>query len=105
MTSGTPMPDDVSCELIAAAAGTIRLRIGDAEHDVTLRGVTLPPESSAAITALLTRLRRAGLPARCRLDAAGRAADVRYVAWRDKSGDVWENLAATLLDAGLARPA
>jgi endonuclease YncB( thermonuclease family) len=36
---------------------------------------------------------------------AAATASVRYLAWRDKSGDVWEDLAVTLLDRGLARVA
>jgi hypothetical protein len=105
------MDDDVSCELLeVVSAGTIRLTANGAEHEVKLRGVSLPPHARDSINAMFERLRRAHAPVRCKFQEAGTpgaptGAQVRYLAWRDKSGDVWLDLAATLLEERLARPA
>ncbi|MBI3179102.1 MAG: hypothetical protein HYZ27_05535 [Deltaproteobacteria bacterium] len=47
-------------------------------------------------------------PLRCVLRderTSPKRAQIFYFAWQDKSGDVWQDLAVTLLDAGLARVA
>jgi hypothetical protein len=43
---------------------------------------------------------------RCTVREAGPPAvvNVELLAWRDKSGEVWQNLGAALIEQGLAEP-
>ena len=99
----------VSCALLDVAdGGAIRIDANGVRRTVTLRGVTLRPDSAAAINSMFERLRAQQMPVRCTLLADRKSstavADIEYLAWRDKSGDVWQDLAVTLVEEGLARP-
>lgn len=93
-------------------SGTLRASVGGRERVLVLRGVVVPAEAVAGVNRLLQRLGRQQLPARCSAAPAAwpptnvpAPVTIEYVAWRDKSGEVWEDLAGTLLDEGLARAA
>jgi endonuclease YncB( thermonuclease family) len=101
------MNSAVECTVLAfTTAGELQIAIGDVPRAVRLPGVVVPPETRAEVNTRLERLRQRPLPSRCTVaanDAAGVAwATVEYLAWRDKSGDVWEDLGATLIEEGLA---
>jgi Domain of unknown function (DUF4157) len=108
--AGVPDSDERDCERIELGShGEWRLRIDGADRVVRLRGIALVDELAPATVELIARLRDKVTPVRCRIAIRTATeevtASVRYLAWRDKSGDVWEDLAATLLDRGLARVA
>jgi hypothetical protein len=93
----------IDCEVVDVRAdGTLLLRIGGREQYGVLHGVRLARPDGVA--ELVARLRRASHPLQCDPPVGGASAEttIWYLAWRDKSGDVWEELAATLLEEGLA---
>jgi len=98
---------DTSCRFVeVAASGALVLQIGAERVRSTLRGARIDPSKAAQAHAFLSE-RFAGIRLRCMQRAAGPPAtmDVEFFAWQDKSGDVWENLGAVLIDEGLAEPA
>lgn len=102
------MSDALECHPIElASGGELRLAIQETPRTVTLRGVMVPPDAAPAVNRLFERIRREGIAVRCTVAPESRTgappASVEYLAWRDKSGDVWQDLAATLVEEGLAR--
>lgn len=95
--------------LSVAPDGALVVYVDSLKHELEFAGIELPQPPPPAYFELLNRIRGIQKPMRCRFvggTRAGRArADVLYFAWQDKSGDVWLNLATTLIEQGLARPA
>jgi hypothetical protein len=95
------------CRLVRVLEdGTPVLFFDGEEHEVAIDGVRVTDPRSAEYVALLERLR--GRPLLCQphgRTATGRLLiRVRYFAWQDKSGDVWLDLAETLVREGIAEP-
>jgi hypothetical protein len=89
--------------------GTPVVRIGDEEpRPLPVHGILVPQPPPDLYVEILTR-RLGGDPTRlrCELPAdPGRAtARYAYLAWQDKTGDVWRDLGQLLLTQGAARPA
>jgi hypothetical protein len=102
--------EPIDCQLADVLDdGHVVLQIAGEERTTLLYGVLVPGESRGAVVDLLQRLDPATRPPlRCALEpptdeGSLPRARISYLAWRDKSGDVWEDLAASLLDQGLAR--
>lgn len=87
------------------ASGALVLQIGAERVRTTLRGARIDPSKAAPAHAFLSERFRS-IRLRCMQRAPGSPAsmDVEFFAWQDKSGDVWENLGAVLIDEGLAEP-
>jgi hypothetical protein len=102
------MEKALECKVVElTTAGEFRITIGDRTRDVRLRGVVVPAEAASGVNTLIERLDRPPTGVRCTVAAADAGAappaTIEYLAWHDKSGDVWKDLAATLLEQGLAR--
>ena len=103
------MGREEECELVRVLPdGTPVLRIGGVEREARVEGVELvQPPPPLYFEMLEKRLPRIGRPLRCvvRGETTGGRVLVRlfYFGWQDKSGDVWVDLAQTLIDEGLAR--
>jgi hypothetical protein len=98
-----------TCSIVKVLGdGAVLLRVGGSEREMELEGISLPTPPSADLVDVLTvRLarQRAECTVRSELPNGRAVVAVRYFAWRDKSGDVWEDLSETLLRLGLARVA
>ena len=94
--------------LSVAPDGALVVNLGGLKQELELTGIELIRPSPAAYFELVSRLHSLPKAMRCRV--VGRTqtdrvrAEVLYFAWQDKSGDVWINLATTLVEQGLARP-
>jgi hypothetical protein len=95
------------CRLVRVLVdGTPVLFFDGEEHEVAIDGVRVTDPRRVEYVALLERLRRR--PLLCELQ--GRTGEgrpvvrVRYFAWQDKSGDVWLDLAETLVRERVAVP-
>ena len=88
--------------------GTLRVEIDGAQRQVQIFGIAVPqPPPPLYIDIVGRRIHGRNKPLRCDVrevtpDGHWRAR-VAYYAWQDKSGDVWEDLALTLLDQGVVR--
>ena len=85
--------------------GVLVLEVSGKRVRANLRGVRIPASKAADANALLAdRAPRVDL--RCTVRDPGPPAlvDVELLAWRDKSGDVWQNLGTALTEQGLAEP-
>jgi len=85
--------------------GVLVMEIDGGRVRATLQGVRIPASRAPAAEAFLTdRAPRVDL--RCTVCDTGSPAEIRVelLAWRDKSGDVWQNLGAALVKQGLAEP-
>jgi hypothetical protein len=86
--------------------GRVLLDAGGRTRPATLYGAVLTSERRDEILAAVGRVQTALRPGlRAVFEPADEGDHVRltYLAWRDKSGDVWEEVAASLIDLGLAR--
>lgn len=87
-------------------SGVLVLEISGERVRATLQGVRIPTSKAADANAFLAdRAPRVDL--RCTVCEAGPPAAVvnaELLAWRDKSGDVWQNLGSALIEQGLAEP-
>ncbi len=86
-------------------AGVIVLEVGGRHVRATLQGAQIPPSKAADADAFLTdRAPRVDL--RCTTHDAGppTVLTVEVLAWRDKSGHVWQDLGKVLIEQGLAEP-
>jgi len=100
-------PPGVECRILRLLdTGTPLVDTGNETRAMPILGIvvpTPPPDGYARI--LIDRLGKAGRHLRCEPigDAAMGSARFYYLGWRDKSGDVWMDLAVTLLEEGLVR--
>ncbi len=88
--------------------GTLDVDMDGAQQRVQIFGIVVPqPPSSLYMDIVGKRIHGRHKPLRCDIRAVGPGGLVRgriwYYAWQDKSGDVWDDLALTLLDQGVAR--
>lgn len=81
------------------------MRVHDKEVRATLRQAHIPLSKTADANAFLAD-RAPRVELRCILSDAGPSlvVDVELLAWRDKSGDVWQNMGTQLIEQGLAEP-
>ncbi len=89
--------------------GALVVTVSGIERTLAIFGVevTAPPPA-LYLEIIGQRLPRTGRPLRCTMRTAGPGTPLavfHYFAWHDKSGDVWEDLAVTLLDQGVVRVA
>jgi hypothetical protein len=103
-----PSDEQVACDWIAVRPdGQLHLSIDGRSHMVGLHGVEMVAASPELVEEFLGRLKRNGLPVGCTepavqsLDKGALTLKLSYLAWRDKSGDVWKDLAPTLIEEGL----
>lgn len=82
---------------------TLQVEVDGGINRFGLFGVEVSPAFAAQTVTILERIRtgKRGKPPRCLIRQANRMT-LTYFAWQDKSGDVWEDAAGTLLDQGLA---
>ncbi len=103
------MKNEEECQFLRLLPdGSLVVKLRDSEQQVKIHGIEvsqpLPELYSEIITQRIPRLRK---PLRCIVQSKGPAsqayAKVFYYGWQDKSGDVWIDLAVSLLDEGLVR--
>ncbi len=89
--------------------GALVVILGGIEQELEIAGIELPESPSAAFFEFLGRLAGLHKPMRCRVvghtSTRRVSAEIRYFGWQDKSGDVWLDLTATLIEQGFARRA
>ena len=88
--------------------GSPVVRFDGEEMVVELAGLEIPQPPSASYREIFEeRLARLPDPLRCEIESATPPGRIRgrlfYLAWRDKSGDVWKDVAQLLLEQGLAK--
>jgi endonuclease YncB( thermonuclease family) len=85
--------------------GTLVVSADDGERAVRIHGVDVPSPPPEGYGQILERLSASARALRCTPPTAqsGDTAKLYYFGWQDKSGDVWLDLAATLLEEGLVR--
>jgi hypothetical protein len=88
--------------------GTLQVEMDGAQRALQLFGVVVPqPPPPLYMDIVGKRIQKQHKPLRCDVRAVGPdgrwRARIAYFAWQDKSGDIWEDLALTLLDQGVAR--
>ena len=98
----------LECQLVGARPdGALVVIIDGANHALEPAGIELPQPPSAAYVEFVGRLAGLRKPLRCRIvdrtQSDRERAEIHYFAWQDKSGDVWRDLAETLIEQGLAR--
>lgn len=103
-----PVHADERCELIRLDEdGALVVRFEGAAQRMAIFGLRVAEPSPALYVEIIgKRLPHGGGDGlRCTVRAAGapRRSQFHYLAWRDKSGDVWQDLALTLLDQGVAQ--
>ncbi len=87
-------------------SGVLVLEISGERVRATLQGTRIPTSKAADTNAFLAdRAPRVDL--RCTVRDVGPPAvvEAELLAWRDKSGDVWQSLGTVLIEQGLAEPA
>jgi hypothetical protein len=86
--------------------GTFRVQVGEEERIVRLEGLAAPQPLPPDFIALVQRCAASGRPWRLVLTSDDRAVPtgcrVQCYGWQDKSGDVWLDLGALLIERGLA---
>jgi hypothetical protein len=88
--------------------GVLVVILSGSKLELEIAGIELPKTPPAAFFEFLGRLHGVRKPIRCRVvghTSAGRVREIRYFGWQDKSGDIWLDLATTLIEQGFARPA
>ncbi len=85
------------------SSGKIVLTINGITRQISLIGILIPPHKTQATHSFLSE-RIADIPLRCKVNDTGtqNLALVEYLAWRDKSGEVWKELGETLVEQNLA---
>lgn len=89
--------------------GTPVMLIDGVEREVEIEGMAIPhPLPESYVELFNERLLRLNRPLRCivrdELPTGRVRARVLYFGWQDKSGDVWLDLAQTVLEQGVVRP-
>jgi hypothetical protein len=99
------------CEIVRVMPdGALVVRVGGVERSVEIEGIEVPqPPPPIYFDILRTRLRKLQKPLRCAFHSTaveGRVrARIEYLAWHDKSGEVWKDLGELLVEQGAARAA
>ena len=95
------------CELIRVDdAGALVVRLHGAEQAIAIFGIDVErPPPKAYVEMIEERIPRTSRTLQCTVLAPGPPPRARfqYLAWHDKTGDVWQDLALTLLGQGTAR--
>ena len=102
------MTEPETCEIVQVREdGVLVLRRGGADRLARLHGVNVPYPPPSLYFEILSRLAAAGRALHCQVVAEEALASVRlsYLAWQDKSGDVWKDVAAMLLAQGVVTTA
>ncbi|MDH4274155.1 MAG: hypothetical protein OEW08_03865 [Gammaproteobacteria bacterium] len=91
--------------LAVEPSGMLEFKIDDAHLLTVLQGARISPDNAVAANVFLTE-RAPCVDLRCIVFSVGPPAvsKVELLAWRDKSGEVWQNLAMALIEQGLAEP-
>jgi hypothetical protein len=98
------------CRLVRVTpSGSLILHLRGAEREIVLARIELPDPLPPAVAEVIAQSPRRGRELRCVEQPArpGRpaAAVVKYFLRHDKAADVWDDIGATLVLAGLARVA
>ena len=95
------------CELIRVDdAGRLVVRLQGVEQALAIFGIDVDqPPRKEYVDLVADRIPRTSRTLQCTVVDAGPPPRARflYLAWRDKSGDVWQDLALSLLELGQAR--
>jgi hypothetical protein len=86
--------------------GTPVVVLDGSARPLAIHGVEVPrPVPRLYIEILTHRMRALSTPLRCEIirNEGSERAVFRYLAWQDKSGDVWVDLATTLLEEGVVK--
>jgi hypothetical protein len=88
--------------------GSLIVEIDGTPRELQVFGVVVPQAPPPLYMDIVgKRIQQQLKPLRCDVRAVGPdgrwRARIAYFAWQDKSGDVWESLALTLLDQGVVR--
>src|SRR4051794_1258511 len=89
-----PVNADEQCELVRVnEGGALVVRLHGAEQPIAIFGITVPQPKMALYGEILERLPHASRTLRCTVRAPGPPprANFHYLAWHDKSGDVWQD--------------
>jgi hypothetical protein len=102
-----PMNAEEQCELIRVdESGALVVRSHGAEQRMAILGIAVvQPRQALYVEIIAERIPRTSRTLRYRVRSPGPPprALFHYLAWHDKSGDVWQDLALTLLEQGAAR--
>ncbi len=96
------------CTLMGLAPdGSMRIRDAAGERDVEIFGIVIPRPPPALYVDIVGKRLPQQRELKCRRRGVAPNGRARlqffYYAMQDKSGDVWEDLALTLLEQGVAR--
>jgi hypothetical protein len=97
------------CQFVRLLAdGTPILRMHDVDQGVEIEGIEIPQPPPALYMEIMNdRLFRLDKSLRCivrgQLSDGKLRVKLFYLGWHDKSGDVWLDLALTLIDEGVVR--
>jgi hypothetical protein len=100
------MDHQATCRFLEVeASGALVLDIDGKRVRAMLGGARIDPSKAARANAFLAeRAPRVNLRCTVRDPGPPAVVDIELLAWRDKSGDVWQNLGAVLIEQGLAEP-
>jgi hypothetical protein len=98
------------CRLVGVGSdGALVISVGGVEQTMAIFGVEVDdPPPALYLEIIAKRLPQTGHPLRCTVRTTGPGmprAQFLYFAWQDKTGDVWQDLAVTLLEHGIVRVA
>jgi hypothetical protein len=105
------MESEEECKLVGILPdGSLTIRIRGMEQKVQIHGVEIPyPPPDLYVEIITRRLPRLRKSLKCvvRSSEPGESVEVQfwYYGWQDKSGEVWLDLAMTLIEEGLVRVA
>ena len=103
------MDQSIDCRFeLLLPDGSPVVRCGTEEMVVELVGLEIPqPPTESYREIFEERLARLPDPLHCEIESATAPGRIRgrlfYLAWRDKSGDVWKDVAQLLLEQGLVK--
>ncbi len=85
--------------------GSLIMAVDEKNLSAALQQAVIPPGKTKATNDFLTQ-RAPRVALRCELNGAGakQVTNIEYLAWRDKTGDVWQDLGQELINQGLAKP-
>ncbi len=84
--------------------GNVVFKINDLPYETSLKGILIP-ETRVETAHIFLSERATDIPLRCTFTNSGNLniVFVEYLAWRDKSGEVWKDLGETLVQQKLAK--